>query len=245
MRRLLFAAALSVPIAAQEHPHPSNFRVEFAAGTGQLEHRTDSSALDGDADAALFRMHLEAVSRRGIGGGIQFEGIFTDDELFADSGFNATEAQSASLFAHFTYRASARRFMAPLRFGVRFHHYELDDQVLSESIRYGTIGPHFELAPEFRMVDRREVSWSLYGQLSGGIGFTGIDVDNDGNDYYSASVAFGGEFGTRFRAGPIECGLAFVTRWQSMDDSEPENGLIVLGYDATYYGVLFSFSAVF
>jgi hypothetical protein len=247
MRPHLFALlALAVPLAAQqESPFTPKFRVQFAGAGGEFEHRTDGSLLDGDTDAGMFRFHFEGISRRGFGGGLRFEGIASDDDLFTDAGFNASEAQSSSLFLHFTYRASARRFTMPVRFGLWLNGYVLEDRLLGDEVSYGSIGPYLELAPEFRIVDQRRFSWSLYGELGAGIAATGIDVDNDDNDYYSATAAFGAEVGTRFRAGPLELGVAYVSRWQSMDESDPENGSVVLGYDSEFHGLLISCSAVF
>ncbi|MBX3463932.1 MAG: hypothetical protein KF830_12240 [Planctomycetes bacterium] len=242
---LVTGAVAAAPLLGQDMPFIPNFRVELGASAGRLEHRTDSSPLDGKTDAAMFRVQFEGVSRHGFGGGVQFEAIGTDDDLFADAGFNAGQITSSTLFLHFTYRLWAKRFSMPARIGVRFNGYELEDRVLREDITYGTIGPYLEIAPEFRFVDRRSFSWSLYGQFGAGFGFTGIDVDNDSNDYVATTVSLGGEVGTRLRAGPVEFSLGFITRWQSMDDSDPENGLIVLGYDSVYYGGLFSCSVVF
>ncbi|MBL8730551.1 MAG: hypothetical protein JNM25_19185 [Planctomycetes bacterium] len=247
MRLPLFAVfALALPLAAQEElSFASRFRIQFAGAGGELEHRTDNSLLDGETDAGLFRFQFEGISRRGFGGGLRFEGIGSDDDLFADAGFNASEARSSSLYLHFTYRATARRFTMPVRFGLWLNGYVLEDRVLGDEVTYGSIGPYLELAPEFRLVDRRRLTWSLYGELGAGVAGTGIDVDNDSNDYYSSTISYGVELGTRLRTGPFELGIAYVLRGQAMDESDPENGLVVLGYDSQFRGLLISASVLF
>lgn len=242
---LLAVFALTLPLAAQEPAFRSRFRVGLSVGGGELEHRTDGSALDDETDAGMVRLQFEGTTRRGFGGGVRFEGTASDDDLFADAGFNSSEARLASLYLHMTWRAQARRFSMPVRFGIWLNGYTLEDQVLNEEVTYGSIGPYLEVAPEVLLVDRRNFSWSLYGELGAGVAATGIDVDTDSNDYYSSTVAFGAEIGTRLRGGPFEFGVAFVHRWQSMDESDVENGLVVLGYDAEFHGFLVTFSAVF
>ncbi|MBL9077816.1 MAG: hypothetical protein JNL08_09945 [Planctomycetes bacterium] len=242
---LLAALALSVPSFAQEETFASRFRVQLGFGGGEFEHRTDGSNLDDDTDAALLRFHFEGTTRRGFGGGVRFEGLASDDDLFEDAGFNSSEARLSSFLLHLTWRAQARRFSMPVRFGLWFNGYLLEDQVLDEDVSYGTLGPWLEVAPEFRLVDSRKFSWSLFAELGAGIGVTGIDVENDANDYVSTTSAVALDVGTRLRGGPFELGLAFVNRWQSMDESDEEDGLVVLGYDTEFHGLLITCSAVF
>lgn len=249
MRPSSFASALlaaALPLAAQtEAPYSPRFRVQLGVGGGELEHVTDGSLLDDETDAGMFRFHFEGTSRRGFGGGLRFEGIASDDDLFADAGFNASEAQMSSLYLHFTYRAEAPRFSMPVRVGLWLNGYGLEDRVLGEEVTYGSIGPYIELGPEFRIVDRRSLSWSLYAEVGLGVAATLAEVDNDNNDYHSATFALGAELGTRLRTGPVELGLAWVSRFQSMDESDPENGFVVLGYDAEFHGLLITASARF
>lgn len=247
MRSHLFAVlALAIPLAAQQQTtFTQPFRVQFAGAGGELTHHTDNSLLDGESDAGMFRFDFEGVSRRGFGGGLRYEGITSDDDLFADAGFNPSEARMSSLYLHFTYRLTARHFAMPVRIGLWLNGYVLEDKVLGDEVTYGSIGPYLELAPEFRLVDKRSLSWSLYGQLGAGVAGTGIDVDNDSNDYYSSTVAYGVELGTRLRTGPFELGVAYVLRGQAMDESDPENGLVVLGYESHFQGLLISATALF
>jgi hypothetical protein len=47
------------------------------------------------------------------------------------------------------------------------------------------------------------------------------------------------------RLGPVELGIGVVGRWRSMDESDVENGLVVLGYDSEFRGLLVSGGVVF
>ena len=133
----------------------------------------------------------------------------------------------------------------PVRAGLMFNYYQLEEIVTDEDIVYSTVGPYFEIAPEITLAGRRQVRWSLYGELGVGGGFTGIDIDGDENDYYSGTVMWGVELGTRLKLGPFEMGVAYLGRWQWMDESEPENNSIVFGYDADFHGFMFNVGARF
>ena len=45
--------------------------------------------------------------------------------------------------------------------------------------------------------------------------------------------------------GEVQIGAAYVGRWQWMDESEPEGGQVVFGYDADYHGFMFTMGARF
>jgi hypothetical protein len=253
----LFAAALLAPtclLTAQnrgpqhrdsvEQSSP-DFYASMGFSGGQWDHETRGSALDDDTDAWLFRFRFEGNNSRGVGGGFRFEYVGSDDDLFQGTGFARSEARVFSGFLHFTYRVEARRFTMPLRVGLMTNYYTLEEVATDDQVKYLSIGPYFEFAPELVLAGRRQVQWSLYGEFGGGFGFTGIKVDGDSNDYYSTTWLSGVEAGMRFRFGPVEIGAAYVGRWQWMDDSESEGNNFVFGYDADYHGFLFTMGARF
>ena len=157
----------------------------------------------------------------------------------------ATEARRANLYFHFTYRAEVRNFAMPVRIGLMLDGYELEENVSNDDITYGSIGPYLELAPEFSLIRERHFSWSLYGEAGIGVAGTGIDIEGDPEDYSSATAFFGLEAGTRIRMGPVELGVGFIGRWTNMDESDEENGLVVLGHDTEFVGLLVSGGVVF
>ena len=241
---LAVLALLSAHLVAQAPDPSARFRIGMGFAVGELDHRTDNSLLDGEVDAMLSRFQFEGTSRKGFGGGVRFEYLATDDDLFTGTGFTETEARMWSSYAHFTYRFAHRRFAMPVRMGLLFNLYELDEQNTDIDITYGSLGPYFEVAPEFDFIGSRNIGWSIYGEFGAGITGTAIDIDNDSNDYTAATAMFGVEVGTRARFGPAEIGFAFVSRWQTMDESDEENGLVVLGYDADFQGFLFTMAVV-
>lgn len=241
---LLATLLAAAPLAAQDR-EDARFRIGLGLAGGRFRFDTDGSNLQDRTDAGLFRLSFEATSARGIGGGARLEGFGSDDDLFADSGFTPAEASDGSLFGHFTYRLESHRFAMPLRVGLLFHGLTLTDQTTDAEITYASVGPMFEIAPEFTLVHRGKTTWSLFGEVGVGVGGTAIDVDGDSNNYDSVTSFFGLELGTRVQFGPIELGLSYLGRWQSMDESDPEGGLVVLGYDADFQGLQFGFAVVF
>ncbi len=188
----------------------------------------------------MFRLDIEATSRRGFGGGLRIEGIGSDDDLFVDAGFAANEARRSNLFLHFTYRAEAGRFAMPVRIGLLLDGYVLDEDSTGTEQTFGSLGPYLEFAPEFAFVHERKLAWSIYAAVGVGAAVTGIDIDGDPNDYTSSTGFLGLEAGTRLRAGPVTLGIGIVGRWTSMDESDEEDLLVVLGHDTEFVGILIS-----
>ncbi len=240
---LLFASLTCSVLTAQGRERPY-FRGSLGLAGGSFDFMTDTGSLDDDTDAGLFQLEFEATSPGGIGGGIRYEGLATDDDLFVVNGTPPTEARSGSLFAHFTYRVEEHRFAIPIRIGLLLNGLTLEDDAGFETT-YASIGPYFEVEPELTLVRRGGFRWSLYGLLGVGAAATAIDVDQDFRDYESSTGFVGLEAGTRLRAGPAEFGVGYVGRFQSMDESDVEAGQVVLGYDADFHGVLFTFGLVF
>ena len=245
MRSLaLGVLVLSSSLFAQERERPW-FRVGVGFAGGEFDYRTDNSPLDDDTDGALFRLEFEAIGRRGLGGGLRIEGISSDDDLFVGAGFPASEASSGTFYGHFTYRLEEHRFVMPIRIGLLFNGLEIEENVSGESLDYGSIGPYFELEPEVTLARSGRTAWTLYGELGVGAAYTVIDSNTDSNDYDSSTGFLGLEFGTRLLLNKVELSLAYVGRFQSTDDSDPENGLFVRGNDIAFQGLFFGVGVVF
>ena len=235
---------LAAPLAAQEREAP-RFRIAMGLAGGNFDFDTDGSNLDGDTDAGLFRLQFEGTSRSGFGGGLRLESYASDDDLFVDNGFAASEAAVGTLFAHFTYRFEQHRFAMPVRIGLMLNGLTLTEKATDDESTYGSVGPYLELAPELTLARSGAVRWSVYGEAGIGVGGTVAEFDGDSNNYESATGFFGLEFGTRLQLSAFELGLAYIGRWQSMDESDPENGLVAFGYDAQFQGLMLTLGVVF
>lgn len=239
------SSLLASSLLAQEPVRPElpRWRIELGLAGGQLEHLTESSNLDGDADAGMFRVGLEAFGKSGLGGGIRYEAWASDDNLFASA--PAVEAQTGSLFAHLSYRFGEQDFLMPLRGGLLLHNHRLDPGSSVDEIDFATAGMLIEVSPEFILTRTESVRWSLYGTLGLGTGFTTIESDALASDFDSTTNFFGVDIGTRVAFGAFEVGLSYVLRRHEMDRSDPENSLVVFGYDSTFDGIMLTLGAVF
>ncbi len=234
---------------AQDDAGP-RFRIAAGLAAGVFDFEDDGpgvsgATLMGDTGAGMFRLQFEATSSRGIGGGVRLESVASDDDLFEDEGFAASEARNGTLFGHFTYRHEAHRFAMPIRVGLLFNGLTLEEDATDAEVQYGSFGPYVEVAPEVVVARSGRTSWSLYGEFGVGVAATAIEVDGDPADYESATAFGGVELGTRLTLNKIELGLAYVGRFQSMDESDPEGGFAVLGYDAAFNGLMFTFGVIF
>lgn len=243
---LLFLASAAI---AQDDDSSGRFRVAIGLGSGNFAFETvdarPTEVLDDDTDAGMLRFQFEGTTRSGIGGGLRFEGIGTDDDLFVRNGANPSEIGYASLFGHATFRFQQHRFAMPLRFGLLLNGLVLNDTVTDQETSYSSIGPYLEIAPEVTLVGSRRSAWSLFGELGVGIAGTAIEVDGDYRDYESSTGFVGLELGTRLRFSAFELSVSYVGRWQSMDESDVEDGFVALGYDAEWNGILIQVGAVF
>lgn len=240
----LTAASFAGSLAAQEEREP-RFRIGLGLAGGSFDYETDGSGLDGDADAGMFRLSFEATTAKGLGGGLRLESVGTDDDLFTGTGFASAEAANGTLFGHFTYRIEAHRFAMPLRIGLLLNGLTLTENTTDDEVTFASVGPYFEIAPEVVLVRGGKTQWSLFGEVGVGVAGTAIDIEGDSRDFESTSSFAGLELGTRLLLGPIELGLSYVGRWQSMDESDPEGVDVVLGYDAEFQGGMFSIAVVF
>jgi hypothetical protein len=244
--RLLLAAILSAPLLAQDSPEREpRFYLGLGLASGTYDYKTEGSLLDGDTGAGLLRLQFEATSAAGFGGGLRLEGIVSDDDLFVDAGFPATEAKIGSLFAHFTWRLQTDRFAMPMRAGFLFDSHQLEDVATSQQLTFASGAFQVEVAPELALIAREGFHWTAYGELGLGVGSTTAEIDGDPNEYDSDSSFAGLEIGTRFRFGLVELGLAYVGRFQDVDQSDVVAGNFVFGYEAAFQGAMLTVGFVF
>lgn len=236
---VLLQALLLAPLAAQA-PEPTHAQFDVGVGLagGMLEHRTADAARDDRTSAALLLLHGEATTAGGFGGGLRLESLVSDDDLFAGTGSNEVEANQGTLFVHLTWRLQTERFVMPIRVGLLLDDYQLADQVTDLELDHLSAGGYFELAPSLALVANDTLRWSLVATAGAGIAATTIDPDGDDEEYDASTTRYGLEVGTRVSFGRFELGLSGLGRWQSMGESDPENGTTIAGYDTEFVGVM-------
>lgn len=239
------ASLLTLPLAAQE-PESARWRIAFGLGGGSLDFEEDGTARDDSGSAGAFRLGFEGTSRKGFGGGLRLES-FAGPDLQLDAGGENDDVGIASLFGHFTYRVTSHRFAMPVRVGLLANALTIDHTDVDVEESYSSAGLYMEVAPEFTLIRRGRTEWTLYGEVGLGSGGTTVEVDGDGREWDSATVFTGLEFGTRVYLGMCEVSAAFVGRWQSMDESDPDGSpaVVVPPYDASFTGLWLGFGVVF
>lgn len=243
---VLSTLLLLAPLTAQEATTAqARFDVSLGLAGGTFEHRTEASSRDDRTSSALLILRAEATTAGGFGGGLRLESLQSDDDLFAGTGSNEVEANQGTLFAHLTYRLQEGRFAMPIRIGFLLDDYQLADQVTDQELDHLSAGGAIELAPSFSLLANDSVRWSLFATASAGIAATTIDPDGDDEDYDSSTTRYGLELGTHVSFGRFDVGLSGIGRWQTMDESDPENGTTIAGYRTEFVGALLSFGIVF
>ena len=241
--RALAALLLSATAAVSQE---AQLRGSLGWAGGSLRLDSDAPGLDDRADAELFQAHFEATSSRGFGGGLRYERFSSDgvDGLYRDPldpSDPGVKASNEAFQAHFTYLMRQHRFEMAVRAGLMQSKLVLDDPIAADpEIDFTSFGPFFEVEPEVTLVRRGRSRWSVYGKFGFAFAPTSIDADNDPRDYVSESTFLNLELGTRYRAGPVELGLAFLGRYQSMDQSSVTGGQFVYGFESGFHGLLLS-----
>jgi hypothetical protein len=238
----LFSIFLALPLAAQDGDR-ARWRIALGLGAGSLEFDEDDTVRSDDATAGAFRLGFEGTSRAGFGGGLRLES-FAASEMRLGAGTDY-DVGMGSVFGHFTYRAQAHRFAMPLRVGLLANSLTVDNTAVDAEQSYLSGGLYLEAAPEFTLIRRGSTEWTLYGEAGLGSGSTMVEIDNDTREWDSSTGFAGLEFGTRLYLGVCELSAAFVSRWQSMDRTDPDGGVTLPGYDASFQGVWLGFAVVF
>lgn len=224
------------------------FRVGLGLAPGRFELDEAGAASRRDrTDTAFARLELDGVSRRGFGGGFRFEGMRSDDDLFAGTG-TRVEATGRSFYGHFTWQLRERSFGMRTRFGAMLDRLDVANEPGSGSafeVDYTTIGPYFEMEPELVVYRRGPLSVSAFARFGIGGGITLIERTGDGREWDSTTGMIGFETGARLRYLHLELQSSYLGRWRSMDRSGFEGGSAIDSYDSTFHGLFFGFGVAF
>ena len=229
--------------ASPRWPPPVVLVTETAVGN--FQHKTDGSNLDGDALAWLVRGRVEGFQDNGLGGGLGFESLATDDPLFDGPGLGSSKATLGDWFAHLSYRVGGGNWCMPLRVGPAFRDYRLKDSGSSERVSYATLGVRGEAEPELALARSDALVWSLNGRAGYTYGWTRVSTDPDTIDADTRSSQYVLEAGTRFYSDQVRLGIGYLYEHESIDASDVILGLQFLGVDTRFQGVVFDFTLRF
>lgn len=246
------AALPQEPAGREIQPLPARamdateFAVDVSFGGGSFHHRTSSSTLDGDANAAWVRLRFEVITDADIGGGFALEGTSAERHLFEDSGDNDTDTGGSDLFVFFGLRPGrGSNFEVPVRIGFFGSRYSIHD-LNSADIDYPSLGARIEIEPEWVLTRSGDhPALSLFGEAAFGAGNTRVETSPATVKADADTVLYGFELGGRFRTGGAVFGLGWVFRGQHIDSSETVNGVSFNGIDTEFSGLQVSIGGRF
>lgn len=202
--------------------------VDIALGGGNLEHNVSGSSLfSDDTSAGYLRFGFEVLGQSGWGGGARFEGLATDDDLFASTGGVPSTNSDAEFFFHATKEFGGEQFRMPVRFGLFLRGYEQEANATGNTVTWSNVGPRLEFEPEFALVHGASLRWSLFAQLGAEVGYTKIETDPSTDKYTSSMTALDLTLGTRLQFSAVELELGFRNRSLYFDRSDTVNAIAV------------------
>lgn len=240
----LLPALLALPACALGDD--TKVRTGLAFGAGSLRHRTDGTALDDETDAGYFALGVEAIGDRGLGFGLRFEGIGSDDQMFQGASVGApSEASDGELFLHGTGDFGDDAFRFPLRFGLSLRNYSLQENATGAELEWSSFGPRLELSPDLALAQNDAVRWSLTGRVGVGFGATLVSQSSAIDDWETAMGMLDLGLGTRLSFGSVAVDLGWLSRYSSYAESDPANSSVVLGADSEFQGLVLGLTATF
>ncbi len=223
------------------------FDAQITVSGGTYEHDTDGSLKD-DTGASFVGLIVEGSTRSGFGGGLSLEVMASKDDLFQNQATSSAQVTTVEFAPFFLYRMRAgERFRMPIRVGPWIHALTLEDQGSSDSLEWASFGLRAAAEPEFVVVQGNDLELSVFAGLSLAGGATRIQLDSTAGDetFDSSAGAFGFELGPRLRWSHFVAGVSYLHRGLSVDESDPENNVVVRGIDTTYDGLAFTFGGGF
>ena len=168
---------LSIPLllacSCVTENHGANAYVAF--GGGSMKHETKGTDLDDKTDAGYFALGGEVMFTERVGGGMRLEGAASDDDMFADvPGADASEVGDGELFFHGTVGFGEQPQEMPLRFGLFYRGYSLEENVTSDQLNWSSFGPRLEFAPDIELIQNDGFRWSLPCRLGVGVGYASV-----------------------------------------------------------------------
>ena len=242
----LFASSLLLTSCSTTEREHTRIRADAAFGGGKLKHSTNGSALDDSATAAYFAFGAEVIGRQNLGGGVRFQTVTSDDDLFLGGGAGTpAQAFDSELFLHGTGVLGTEDNSFPIRFGLFFRNYTLEAQPTGNDINWSSFGPRVEVAPDITLATTNALRWSLTSVLGFGAGVTTIDTSPATQEWDTTMVQADLALGTRLQLESLRLDLGWMWRGSRYDESDVTASTTGLEADSTFSGFTFGLGATF
>ena len=242
--RLTLSIPLLLACSCVTENHGANAYVAF--GGGSMKHETKGTDLDDKTDAGYFALGGEVMFTERVGGGMRLEGAASDDDMFADvPGADASEVGDGELFFHGTVGFGEQPQEMPLRFGLFFRGYSLEENVTSDQVNWSSFGPRLEFAPDIELIENDGFRWSLPCRLGVGIGVTTVSTDPETEDWDTTMTQYDVGIATRFAFSKVWFDVGYLNRHANYSESDETAGLTILEADTTFSGLVVTFGVKF
>lgn len=246
MRKIL--PTLSIPLllacSCATETHGANAFVAF--GGGSMKHETNGTDLDDKTDAGYFALGGEVMFTERVGGGLRLEGSASDDDLFSDvPGADASEAGDGELFFHGTVGFGEQPQQLPLRFGLFFRGYSLEENVSGDQLSWSSFGPRLEFAPDISLIENDGFRWSLPFRLGLGVGMSTVTTDPSTEEWDTTMTQYDVGVATRFAFTKVWFDVGYLNRHVNYSESDETAGFTIREADTTFSGLVVTFGVKF
>ena len=244
MRKNLAIVAIPAFLSfACTSPHGANAYLAF--GGGSMKHKTEGSGLDDKTSAGYFALGGEAMLTDKVGAGLRLEGSASDDDLFADLGAPlGIEARDSDLFLHGTAQLGQQETPLPLRFGLSFRNYQLEDSV-GDGYSWASFGPRLEFSPDVQLAKNEDLRWSLPLRFGVGVGLTTIEQLETSEEWDTTMVHYDLGLATRVQFSKAFVELGYLLRNANYSESDISGSSYIFEADTTFSGIIFTVGAKF
>lgn len=211
-----------------------------------MEHKTNGTNLDDKTSAGYFALGAEAMFTEKIGGGVRLEGAASDDDMFQDLGpATVGEATDGELFLHGTARFGEEQSPLPLRFGLFFRGYTLQDNADGDELSWSSFGPRLEFAPDIQLVQSEAFRWSLPLRFGLGLGVSTVETSPSTEEWDTTMTQYDLGLATRFQFSKVFFDVGYLLRHANYRESDETANVTILEADTTFSGLVFSLGAKF
>jgi hypothetical protein len=180
------------------------------------------------------------------GGGVRLEGSASDDDLFADFAPGAaSEAGDGELFFHGTVGFGEKPPEMPLRFGLFFRGYSLEENASSNQLSWSSFGPRVEFAPDIGLVENDDFRWSLPCRIGLGVGMTVVDTDPATEEWDTSMTQYDVGIASRFAFSKVFFDVGYLMRHATYNESDVVASAFIREAETTFSGMIFTLGVKF
>jgi hypothetical protein len=229
----------------------ARFTAAVTRAPGSYSFEIPAAHVKDSTDADLTRVMFEGYDEDSkAGGGLSFEIINADDDLFVDDNNGIPmESDLSDFFGYGLIMVGEddETFRMPFRYGLYYNNYNLEDTV--GEIAWSTIGPRFSLEPTVSFPIAEDMEISIFVEGNAAAGYTTLDIDVMGSSGSESSYSYslGAETGVKFAFHDFFAGLSYIYRLTNVAEStiDVNSTFLVRETEVGFTGVALTLGARF